>query len=205
VLDLAFKDGALSANVRQRLRERKAELKQKLTGQRINAASTGEPTKFSSITAKASIKNGVVSNDDLEVRARHMLVTGKGLFKLPNNYIDYVLTILLSDDGAGQSDPLNDLYDFPIEYHLKGKLEELDYAGAATKALGNAVKAKLKKEVQDKKAAAKAEYERARQEAEAKKRAELARKQQEAREAAQRELEKKKEEAKNKLLRKLFD
>jgi AsmA protein len=209
VLDLAFKDGALSTDTRQRLRERKAELKQKLTGgQTETGMPVGEPTKFSSITATANIVNGVVSNNDLDVRARHMYVTGKGRFEISRNYIDYAMTVLLSNDGAGQDDPLNELVDFPIEYHLKGKLEELDYAKITRNALANAVKAKLKFGVDKEKQAAKAELEQRKAEFETQKRqaaekekAELEQRKKEAEQRAREKLEKNK----NKLLDRLLN
>lgn len=200
-LNLVFRDGALSMDARQKLRDLKAGLKQKLTGEPQNSGSPlGEPTKFSSITATAVIAKGIVHNDDLEVRARQMYVTGKGRFELPTNYIDYVLTILLSDDGAGQDDPLNDLVDFPIEYRLQGKLEELDYAKITRQALTGAVRAKAKKELQGKKDAARAELERRKAEAAAKEQAEIERKKQEAEQRAREKLEDKKKKLLNRLL-----
>jgi AsmA protein len=212
-VDLAFKDGALSTDTRQRLQERKAELKQKLSGEQTTRTTgpVGEPTKFSSITAKATIVNGEVSNDDLDVRARHMYVTGKGKFEIPSNYIDYVLTVLLSNDGAGQDDPLDELVDFPIEYHLKGKLEELDYGRITRNALANAVKAKLRygvdqekqavqAELESKKTAAKAELEQQKRAAAAKEKAELEKKKKEAERQAQEKLDKKKEKLLDRLL-----
>ena len=201
-LDLAFKDGALSTNARQRLRERKAELKQKLSGEAVSAAKpVGEPTKFSSITATAGIHDGVVHNDDLEVRARHLYVTGKGLFRVPDNYIDYMLTLLLSDDGAGQSDPLDELVDLPLELELRGKLEELDYVKIAQKALTKAIQARAKLELKAKKEAIQAELDAQVQAAAEKQQAEIERKKKEAEERARQKLE----EKKKKLLDRLFN
>ena len=212
VLKLSFRDGTLSTDTRRALRESYAKLQRKL-GKDVDADKPlGEPTKYSSITATAKIDNGVVNNDDLEVRARHMYVTGKGLFKLPDNYIDYVLTILLSDDGAGQDDPLNNLVDFPIDYHLKGKLQDLDYLKITGEALAGAVKAKLKGKLDAKKqqatAAARAKLEQEKAQlaerkrlAEEKKKAELEQKKKEEEEKLKQRLE----EKKKKLLNKLFN
>lgn len=200
---LAFRDGALSMNVRESLRNLKAKLK----GKEPATKPVGEPTKFSSITASGVIENGTVKNQDLEVRARQLYVTGKGSYQLPADYIDYVLTILLSDDGAGQDDPLNDLYDFPIEFPLKGKLDEIDYAGVGLKALGSAVANKVKAEVGAAKDAARAELQRkqaaARAELEkqdAARKAELERE----RKAKEEELKKKLEDKKKEALKNLF-
>ena len=197
-LDLVFKDAALSMNIRQQLRS----IKRKLSGQVVPAADpVGEPTKFSSITATAEIERGVVKNDDLEVRARHLYASGKGLFRLPDNYIDYVLTLILSDDGAGQDDLLDNLVDFPIELVVRGKLEELDYVDIAQSALTGAAKAKLKQGLKAKEEELKAEAERKVQEAVKEKEAEIERKKKEAEERARQKLE----EKKNKLLDRLFN
>ncbi|HEX7028380.1 MAG TPA: AsmA family protein, partial [Gammaproteobacteria bacterium] len=202
---LAFRDGALSMNVRESLRNVRA----KLRGEQPDPNKpVGEPTKFSSITASGVIENGTVKNQDLEVKARHLYVTGKGSYQLPTEVIDYVLTILLSDDGAGQDDPLNDLYDFPIEFPLKGKLDEINYASVGLKALGSAVTGKVKAEVGAAKDAAKAELQRKQEAAraelerlEAEKKAEVERQ----RKAREEELKKKLEEKKKEAIRKLFD
>lgn len=199
---LAFRDGALSMNVRESMRNLKAKLK----GREPAAGPLGEPTKFSSITATGVIENGTVKNQDLEVRARQLYVTGKGSYQLPTDYIDYVLTILLSDDGAGQDDSLNDLYDFPIEFPLKGKLSEIDYASVGLKALGSAVTNKVKAKVDAAKDAAKAELQRKQEAAraelekkEAARRAELQRAEEAKKAELERERKAKEEELKKKL------
>lgn len=215
--NFAFRDGAISTSVREEFRHRVADLKAKVKGaaaKPIKAVS--QPTKFSSITASGVLSDGVVLNNDLEVKARHIYITGKGKYELPTDYIDYVLTILLSDDGAGQDDKLKDLYDLPINYRLQGKLNELNYAAIALNALRKAAGDKAKRIIEDKKkeleAAAKAKLEQEKaaqrkrlQELEAQKRAELERQKKAAEERARQELERKKDEAKKKLLKKLFD
>lgn len=209
---LAFRDGALSMNIRESLRN----VKGKLQGKQPDPNKPlGEPTKFSSITATGVIEHGTVKNQDLEVKARHLYVTGKGTYQLPTEYIDYVLTILLSDDGAGQDDPLSDLYDFPIQFPLKGKLDEINYASVGIKALGNAVAGKVKgqadaakEELRRKQEAAKAELEKQ----EAARRAELKRAEEakkaeleRQRKAKEEELKKKLEEKKKEALKELLN
>lgn len=201
---LAFRDGALSMNVRESLRNLKAKLK----GKEPASGPMSEPTRFSSITATGVIENGTVKNQDLEVRARQLYVTGKGSYQLPTDYIDYVLTILLSDDGAGQNDPLTDLYDFPIEFPLKGKLDEIDYASVGLKALGSAVTNKVKAKVDAAKDAARAELQRKQDAA----RAELEKKEaarkaelQRAEEARKAELERERKAKEEELKKKLED
>lgn len=211
---VAFKDGALSVDVRQKLRDAKNKLKNLVRINKTESRPVGEPSKFSSITASGKIVNGIVKNKDLEVRARHFYVKGKGELTLPTNYINYVLTLLLSKDGAGQDEVLGELIDLPIDMKLKGKVDELDYTKILIKALGSAIKNRAKRAIDQKKAELKAKLDAQKQRQElkrqkeaeiARQKAELERKKKEAEEQLKRELEQKKKEEKEKLLRKLFN
>ena len=201
---LAFTDGALSLNVRQQLNELKAKYRAKKPSQ-----SLGEPTKFSSITASGNIRNGTVYNNDLDVRARHVYVSGKGQYQLPTDMIDYVLTILLSDDGATQDSDLTNLYNFPIEYPLKGKLSELDFQRIGIRAIGRTLEKKLKnaaeEEVRRQAEQAKRELEQKLQREQEALRREIEQRKQAEQAELERKLKKEVEDKKRKFLKDLFD
>ncbi len=214
-MQLAFLDGALSMDMRQSVRAAMARFnKRKYQGE------AKQPTKFSSIKANSIIKNGVVINDDLEMRARYLLVTGKGQYDLPKEYVDYIMTVVYAKGGTAlQGSQLAKLSDTPINFHFKGVLGELDYLEIGRKAISEAVFGRKKAELDAKKAAAetalaekkrqaaeklKAEKAAARAAAEQRQR-ELKEKQRQKLEAEKAKLEAKKQEKKDKLKNKLKD
>lgn len=150
--DLNFRDGALSFNVREKIRESKA----KLLRQAYDAPPK-QPTTFSAIHAGLDFNEGMVSNKDLEVRAGHLYITGEGEYSLASDAIDYVVTLLFTEDPMSQDESLKDVYDLPIKMQLKGKLAELNYAGIATSGVTGAIKAKAKRAFEGKTDAAKEE------------------------------------------------
>jgi AsmA protein len=148
--DLKFRDGALSMDLREKAREAKAKLKRE-----AYKAPPLKPTNFSAITAGLNINEGTVSNNDLEVRAGHILIKGAGEYALPKEAIDYTLTVLFSEDPNDQDGALKDYYDVPIDLHLKGKLAKLDYLDVVMSGLTSAAKGRAKKEIEEKTDAAK--------------------------------------------------
>jgi AsmA protein len=139
------------------LREQAREMAAKLKREPYNAPPK-KPTNFSAITASLNFNRGTVRNQDLDVRAGHIYITGEGEYALPTDMIDYTPTILISRDSTGQDDDLKDFHDVPIKPHLKGKLENLDYVKIMTSAFGSAfnavLKARFKKKVEEEKDAA---------------------------------------------------
>jgi AsmA protein len=144
--NLAFRDGALSFDLREKTREAKARLRR----QAYNPPSK-KPTTFSAITAGLNIVDGTVNNKDLEVRAGHLFISGAGQYALPSDLIDYTVTLLFSEDPTSQDQALAEFYDIPIRLHLKGELAKLDYLDIVRSGLTGAVSGRARKEVEEKK------------------------------------------------------
>lgn len=144
--NLNFRDGALSFDLREKAREAKAKLRR----QTYNAPPS-KPTTFSAITAGLDIKEGTVNNQDLQVRAGHLFISGGGQYALPSDVIDYTVTLLFSEDPLNQDDALKEFHDIPIKLHLKGPLSKIDYIDVVKSGLSGAVSGKAKKEVEEKK------------------------------------------------------
>ena len=60
--------------------------------QAIPAAPTTPRTPFSAMKGTASVTNGVLTNNDLDVSTQYLKVAGKGDVNLPKNTLDYRLT-----------------------------------------------------------------------------------------------------------------
>lgn len=144
--NLNFRDGALSFDLREKAREAKARLRR----QTYNPPPP-KPTTFSAITAGLDIKDGTVGNQDLEVRAGHLFITGGGQYALPSDLIDYTVTLLFSEDPLNQDDAMKEFHDVPIRLHLKGPLDKIDYLDVVKSGLSGAVSGKAKQEVEEKK------------------------------------------------------
>lgn len=151
--NLDFRDGALSFDLREKAREAKAKLRR----QAYNPPPP-KPTTFSAITAGLNFNEGTVSNQDLEVRAGHLFITGGGQYALPSDAIDYVVTLLFSEDPLNQGDALKEFYGVPIKLHLKGPLATIDYLDVVRSGLSGAVSGKAKQQVEEKKQELKQEF-----------------------------------------------
>jgi AsmA protein len=144
--NLNFRDGAFSVDFREKLRETKARLKREPYN-----APPKKPTTFSAITASLNIEDGIVSNDDLEVRASYMHITGKGTYLLPKESVDFAVEMLFTKDPANQDEVLADIYGVPLTLRLKGKVSKLDYLDILGSGINSAIKEKARQAVQEKK------------------------------------------------------
>jgi AsmA protein len=142
---LGFRDGAFSADFREKLRESIATFKGK-----SYKVKPSQPTTFSAIKANLKFDQGTVHNQDLEVRASYLHITGKGEYSLPKDTIDYVATLTFSEDPTSQDETLKDIHGIPMDFPLKGKLAELNYKKIMTKAAGDVIKGLAKKEAEKK-------------------------------------------------------
>ncbi len=81
---LVLKDGKIYGfNLQEIVKEGKAILKNK------KITETKKYTEFAIIKATASIKNGLVKNNDLYAESKRLRVSGKGTFNLLNEKLDY--------------------------------------------------------------------------------------------------------------------
>ncbi len=83
-IKMVLKDGKIYGfNLQEIVKEGKAILKNK------EIKETKKHTEFSIIKATASIKNGLVKNNDFYAESRRLRVSGKGTFNLLNEKLDY--------------------------------------------------------------------------------------------------------------------
>jgi AsmA protein len=120
MVDINLKDGAVKGfNLAKSVRDAKA----MFGGQA--AAKTNEPlqTDFSSLIAKASIVNGIVSTQALSAQAPFMRIEGNGQVNLPQDSLDFLVRTSIVATAKGQGgDDLADLNGLTIPIKLSGSL-----------------------------------------------------------------------------------
>ncbi len=147
-------DGAIKGvNLGQMIREAYAKIKKKPAPEK-----TDNQTDFAQMSGSVTIRNGVVDNQDLQVKSPMLRVTGKGRVDLPKQRIHYLLStsIVETDQGQGGKD-VSELKALTIPIKVSGTFAEpkfkLDLAPvlkAKAKTELKRQKEKLKKEVDQK-------------------------------------------------------
>ncbi len=149
-----FSDGAIKGvNLGQMIREAYAKIKKKPAPEK-----TDNQTDFAQMSGSVTIRNGVVDNQDLQIKSPMLRVEGKGRVDLPKQRIDYWLnaSIVETDQGQGGKD-VSELKALTIPIKVSGTFAEpkfkLDLAPvlkAKAKTELKRQKEKLKKEVDQK-------------------------------------------------------
>lgn len=136
-----FYDGALKGvNIGQLLRRADAALK----GQPAPSEGPAQ-TDFTELTGSATIAKGVINNPDLDGKSPLLRVQGAGNIDLPNNGIDYRLTVTVVQTATGQAGKeLANLRGVPIPLKISGSLSDPSYSVD----LGKAVEERAKQEVE---------------------------------------------------------
>ncbi|MCF6258311.1 MAG: AsmA family protein [Gammaproteobacteria bacterium] len=147
-------DGAIKGvNLGQMIREAYAKIKKKPAPEK-----TDNQTDFAQMSGSVRIRNGVVDNQDLQIKSPMLRVTGKGRVDLPKQRIDYLLntSIVETDQGQGGKD-VSELKALTIPIKVSGTFAEpkfkLDLAPvlkAKAKTELKRQKEKLEKEVDKK-------------------------------------------------------
>ncbi len=105
-------------------------------------------TDFSEMSASLKMKNGVITNKDLQAKSPLLRVNGKGKVDLPKDKIDYLLTTTLVGSLQGQGGKgLKDLSGIPIPVRISGSLADPSYRPDLEAALS----AKAKQQIEVKK------------------------------------------------------
>jgi len=113
-------------------------------------AATGEDarTDFSSLSASAMIKNGLITNKDLDAKSPLLRVSGNGTADLKSSSMNYLLTTELVASLEGQGGKGADkLSGVPIPVRIKGPFSDLSY----TPDLEGVLKAQAEKKLESKK------------------------------------------------------
>ena len=120
-VDFNIADGALEgADLWYEIRRARALLKQQAVPERTGP----ERTAFSSLRGTGVMKNGVLTNNDLEVVMQYLKVTGQGSVDLPKSSIDYRLianVLRIPREGADASQ-MQDMVDAQIPVRVTGSL-----------------------------------------------------------------------------------
>lgn len=136
-----FYDGALKGvDIGQLLRRADAVLK----GQPVPPEGPAQ-TDFTELTGSATIAKGVINNPDLDVKSPLLRVQGAGSIDLPDNGIDYRLTVTVVQTATGQAGKeLASLRGVPIPLKISGSLRDPSYSVD----IGKVVEERAKQEIQ---------------------------------------------------------
>ncbi len=123
-LSFAFRDGAINGfNLAEIIRNAKA----RLTGQNVTR---GAPLKtdFSELTGSARVDQGILTNDDMELKSPLFRVTGKGKVNLVDNTLDYLVRASVVNTLKGQGgNELADLRGVTVPIQLSGDMMSPKY------------------------------------------------------------------------------
>lgn len=146
---VALRDGAVKGiNLTEALRKTRAAFGSKSAQQQ--APDNSQRTDFSEMTASFIVRNGVARNDDLEVKAPVLRITGAGDIDIGNSQLDYLAkaTVVATAKGQGGAD-LDHLAGLSVPVKLTGPFDapkyEIDYRSLAA----GAAKAKATEKLQE--------------------------------------------------------
>jgi AsmA protein len=144
----SFADGSVKGvNIAALIRKAQAKLK----GQPAPPEQPNQ-TDFSMMHGTATVSNGVVLNDDLELQSPLLRITGKGQASLPAETIDYTLTTKLVGSLEGQGGKsLEELKGVSIPVRVGGTFSKPTYVPDLGAALSDAAKARLEEKVEEQK------------------------------------------------------
>ncbi len=141
----AFTDGAVKGvNLIRVIRKGQALLK----GKSLPPTNEPEQTDFSELKGSATVRNGVIHNQDLSAKSPLLRVDGKGKVSLPAETIDYVVTTKLVGSLEGQSGKeLEDLRGIAIPVQVSGTFSEPAFKPKLDSVIKDAAKKEIRKKV----------------------------------------------------------
>jgi AsmA protein len=122
-IDFKVADGALEgADLWYEIRRARAVLKQEAVPERP----TPVRTPFTALTGTGVMKNGVLTNNDLNVAMQYLKVTGQGTVDIPANTLDYRLltTVMKLPREGADATQAQDLVDAEIPVKVTGALTD---------------------------------------------------------------------------------
>lgn len=147
---LVLRDGAIKGiNLAQSLRDIQARLdKQDVTRQSNSATQTD----FSELSASFRLTNGVAHNEDLAMKSPFIRLAGAGDVDIGQGRIDYLAkaSVVQSDAGQGGKE-LGQLRGLTIPVRITGPLENISWKIEVASLINDAVKAKAKAQLDEKK------------------------------------------------------
>jgi AsmA protein len=147
---LALRDGAIrGVNIAAKLREARSFLSARKED--TARASSTEKTDFSELTATFTIKDGVVTSNDLDGKSPLLRLTGAGKVDLGAGTIDYSAKVAVVGTLKGQDGrELSELRGVTIPVRLYGPFEKLSYAIDWGSVAQEALKAKATEQLKQK-------------------------------------------------------
>ena len=144
-LSFQFLNGAVKGvNIGKMIRDAKSSL-----GGAATSGSDGAQTDFASITATATVNNGLVTSKDLSAKSPLLRVSGNGTANLAQQTIDYKVTATVVATSKGQGGKgLDDLAGVPIPVQVTGTFADPKY-GLDMQALGQALAKSKAKDLVD--------------------------------------------------------
>jgi len=138
-LNFHCKDGAIKGfNLQKIIDNGKALVK----GSSVAVDPKNDLTRFSDMTGTATVKQGLIQNDDLIVKSSHLNVTGKGSANLNTEQLDYQLTARLIKTVATATEP-EKLDDTPVVVHVRGTFSKPTFILDVAALLSEQNKAKI--------------------------------------------------------------
>lgn len=121
----SFSDGAVvGVNIGRMLRQTSALIQ----GRTLVVEQREAVTDFTALTGSAQIKNGLVSNRDLNLMSPLLRATGAGTADLVSEQVDYLLTTTVVDTPEGQEGrELDQLRGIAVPVRISGTFAELSY------------------------------------------------------------------------------
>ena len=144
---LSLLDGVIKGvNIPYRIRQANA----LLSGQPAPAAEAKE-TSFASLTATATVDQGIVDNRDMKMDTPLAAITGEGKVNLGKESMDYLLKATVTEQLAKlDSDRMKKLSGKTIPVRIKGPFSNLDYKVELSDAVKEQVKEKAKEKLKEK-------------------------------------------------------
>ena len=147
---LALRDGAIKGiNLAQSLRDIQARLGKQDVTQQSNSATQ---TDFSELSASFRLTNGVAHNEDLAMKSPFIRLAGAGDIDIGQGRINYLAkaSVVQSDTGQGGKE-LDQLRGLTIPVRITGPLENISWKIEVASLITDAVKAKAKAQIDEKK------------------------------------------------------
>lgn len=149
---LRVRDGAVKGiNLAKTLRQAQAGLQGKSLSQ---AASKDEQTDFSELSASFRIQDGLLSNDDLQMKSPFLRLTGQGQVDLGREQMDYLARVNVVETSKGQGGKeLTQLRGVTLPVRIRGPFDkiayELDFSSLLKDSLKSKVEEKLKTQAEE--------------------------------------------------------
>ena len=148
-VDFSVADGALEgADLWYEIRRARAVIKQQAVPERPSGAPR---TPFSALTGTGTMKDGVLTNNDLNVAMQYLKVTGQGTVNLPANSLDYrlVTTVLKIPREGADTAQMQDMVDAQIPVKVSGSLTDPKVRPDVENYLKGEVKKKVEEKIKD--------------------------------------------------------